>query len=233
MKKIDKVLEDNKLNLQKAEQNKLRQLEQDFVDDKVANMEAYIERRKEEITQELQEFADKREKPVKWDRDGNPVAWAVKTNPTVINNYFFKSICPLNSVEPMYNAEKLALVYEYYMYIIAEINDICGEYPSSLTTFCKLAGITMTTLRSYKNSEDYNMRIIAEKIYDQIGDENMTMGQLGMVKERTTLFKLRSQNEITEAQRPNVTINITDKIDKEQIKSKIDKYKKFITKKGM
>ena len=232
MRKINKVQDDSNLTIEKTNQNELRKLEQDFVDNKVANMESYIEKRKEEIVTELKKFAENRTRPVKWDRDGNPVDYAVKMNPLVINNYFFKSICPLNSLEPMYNAEKLALVFEYYMYIIAEINDILGEYPSSLTSFCKLAGITLNTLRSYRTSEDYNMRIIAEKIYDQIGDENITMGQLGMVNERSTLFKLRSQNEITEAQRPNVTINLTDKIDKKSIEDKIGKYKNLIAKKN-
>ena len=75
------------------------------------------------------------------------------------------------------------------------------------------------------------MRIIVDKIYDQIGDENLTMGQLGMAKERTTLFKLRSQNELTEAERPNVNINITEKVDTKVIEDRISKYSRLIDKK--
>ena len=138
MEKINKVLEGKNLTIRKQNQNDLRKLEQEFVDDKIMNMEGYIEERKNEIVQELQEFAESHTKPVKWDKDGEPIAYAVQIKPLVISNYFFKSICPLNSLEPMYNAEKLALVFDYYMYIVAEINDILGDYPSSLTTFCKV-----------------------------------------------------------------------------------------------
>ena len=131
----------------------------------------------------------------------------------------------------MYNAEKLGLVFDYYMYLISEVNDKIGNYPSSLTSFCKLAGITLNTLRSYRSSDDLNMRIIAEKIYDQVGDENITMSQMGITKERSTMFKLRSQNEITEAQRPTVSINFNEQINTEQIEDRIKKYQSLAAKK--
>lgn len=219
------------LIIQKENQNDLRQLEQDFVDTKIEQMQDYIEKQKSEITKQLVAFAENHTKATKWDKEGIPTEYGVMMKPVVINNYFFKSICPIGSIEPIYNAEKLSLVFDYYMYVLAEINDKLGDYPSSLTSFCKLAGITSNTLRNYRNSEDLNMRIIVDKIYDQIGDENLTMGQLGMTKERTTLFKLRSQNELTEAERPNVNINITEKVDTKVIEDRISKYSKLIDKK--
>ena len=221
----------NNIVIQKQNQNDLRKLEQDFVDAKVEQMQDYIEHRKIEITQELIEFGNNHKQPTKWNRDGEPIDYGVILKPLVINNYFFKSICPLNSVEPMYNAEKLSLVFDYYCYILAEINDKLGDYPSSLTSFCKLAGISSTTLRNYRASDDLNMRILVDKIYDQIGDENLTMGQLGIAKERTTLFKLRSQNELTEAERPSININISEKVDTKAIEDRISKYSKLIAKK--
>ena len=75
------------------------------------------------------------------------------------------------------------------------------------------------------------MRIIAEKIYDQVGDENITMSQMGITKERSTMFKLRSQNEITEAQRPTVSINFNEQINTEQIEDRIKKYQSLAAKK--
>lgn len=221
----------NNLIIKKENQNDLRNLEQDFVNSKIEEMQNYIEKRKQEIIEELTTFAKEHTKPIKWDKDGTPIEYGVILKPIVINNYFFKSICPIGSVEPMYNAEKLSLVFEYYMYLLAEINDKLGDYPSSLTSFCKIAGISSNTLRNYRASEDLNMRIIVEKIYDQIGDENITMGQMGITKERTTLFKLRSQNEITEAERPSVNINITEKVDTKIIEDRINKYSKLIDKK--
>lgn len=222
----------NNLEIEKQNQNDLRTLEQDFVDSKVEQMQEFLEKQKENIVNQLIEFKETHTEPIKYTINGEPVAYGVKLKPVVVNNYFFKSICPIGSVEPMYNAEKLSLVFDYYNYIIAEINDKLGDYPSSLTSFCKLAGITTNTLRQYKNSEDLNMRVIVDKIYDQIGDDNITMGQMGTVKERSTLFKLRSQNEITEAERPSVNINITEKVDTNAINDRINKYKKFLDKKN-
>lgn len=231
MKKSKKIESDN-LIIEKTNQNELRNLEQDFVDSKIEEMQDSIEKQKQILVDQMTEYADKNYVPCKWDRDGNAIEYQIRLKPLVINNYFFKSICPIGSVEPQYNAEKLSLVFDYYMELIAKINEIIGDYPSSLTTFCKLAGITLNTLRSYKNSDDLNMRIIVEKIYDQIGDENITLGQLGVVKERSTLFKLKSQNELTEAQRPNVNVNITEKIDTKLIEDRINKYKQFVEKKN-
>lgn len=219
-------------DIMKNNQNNLRELEQFYTENKVDNILSKLEERKQEIVEEMIEFASKNTVPCKWDKDGCPLEYKVKCNPLVINNYFFKSIVPLGSIEPMYNAEKLALVFDYYCFLLAETNEKIGNVPSSLTSFCKLAGITLSTLRSYKNSSDINMRIITEKIYDQIGDENITMSQMGIVRERSTLFKMKSENELVEKQQPTVHINIVEKPDMEQINNRINKYKIFANKKG-
>ena len=219
------------LELEKATQNELRDLEQFYTEGKVDTMLAAIDKKKEELIAEMVEYAEKRYKPCKWDKEGNPVDYKVDMNPLVINNYFFKSIIPIQSQEPQYNAEKLAMVFDYYCDILAEVNDKIGNFPSSLTSFCKLAGITSYTLKSYRNSSDLNMRIIAEKIYDQIGDENITMSQLGVVRERTTLFKMKAQNEFVEKEQPKVNINITEKPDMDRITERLSKYKMYAEKK--
>lgn len=213
-------------------QNKLRDLEQFYNENKVDTMLDTIQAKKQEICDEISQYASDNLKPCKWDKDGLPLEYKVNIKPIVINNYFFKSIVPLGNVEPIYNAEKLSMVFDYYCDILAEVNDKIGDFPSSLTSFCKLAGITLSTLRTYKNSPDLSMRVVVEKIYDQIGDVNISMSQLGIVKERTTLFKMKSENELVEKQQPIVNINITEKVDMEQINNRIDKYKVFATKKG-
>ena len=58
------------------------------------------------------------------------------------------------------------------------------------------------------------------------------MSQMGVVKERSTIFKMKSQNEIVEKAQPNININITEKPDMERIEERIGKYKKFAGKKG-
>ena len=220
------------LEIQVSNQNKLRDLEKMYVEDKIDTMFDNIEAKKQELVKEMIQYAEKHTKESKWDKDGNPLDYTVEINPLVINNYFFKSIVPITSQEPQYNGEKLGMVFDYYCEILAEVNDRIGNFPSSLTSFCKLAGITLQTLRNYRNSSDYGLRVVAEKIYDQIGDENITMSQMGVLRERSTIFKMKAQNEIVEKEQPKVSINITEKPDMERIEQRLNKYKMFASKKG-
>ena len=158
--------------------------------------------------------------------------YKIDYNPFVIENVFFKSIVPIGCQEPEYNAEKLALAYEFYCDILVEVNNNIGQYPASLTGFCHFAGITLNTLRLYKSSQDLNMRVIANKIYDQIGDTNITMSQLGIVRERSTIFKMKSQNEIVEKEQPKINVNIVEAPDMEKIAERINKYRNFADKKA-
>lgn len=223
---------EKKLEMQRKKQNDLREFEQMYIENKIDNMFENIEQKKEELVADMIQYAEEHKKPVKWNKDGIPIGEKIEINPLVINNYFFKSIVPITSQEPLYNGEKLGMVFDYYCEILAEINDRIGNFPSSLTSFCKLAGITMQTLRNYKNSSDYSLRVVAEKIYDQIGDENITMSQMGVVRERSTIFKMKAQNEIIEKEQPKVSINITEKPDMERIAERLSKYKEYATKKG-
>lgn len=225
-------LKQKNLEIQKENQNELRELEQFYVEGKVDTMLETIQEKKEELVKEMIKYHDNHLKECKWNKEGDPIAWKVNINPLVINNYFFKPICPITSQEPIYNAEKLGMVFDYYCEILAEVNDKIGDYPSSLTSFCKMAGITLNTLRNYRNSEDYNMRVIAEKIYDQIGDENVTMSQMGVVRERSTIFKMKAQNEMIEKAQPQVKVNVNAEIDMDKINERLDKYKRFANKKN-
>ena len=220
------------LEIQKKNQNELRKLEQFYVEGKVDTMLQEVEEKKQELVEDMKKYAEKHTRPSKFDKDGNPIAYKIDINPLIITNYFFKSIVPIQSQEPEYNAEKLGMVFDYYCDILAEVNDKIGYFPSSLVSFCKLAGITANTLRAYKNSNDYNMRIIAQKIYDQIGDENLTFSQMGITRERSTIFKLKSQNEMVEKEQPKVNINITEQPNMEKIRARLEKYNVFTDKKG-
>ena len=220
------------LEIQKKNQTDLRELEEFYTTNTVSTMLDKIEDQKAIITNDIANFAQTNRMPVEWNSDGDVVRWEQKPiNPLVINNYFFKSIVPITSQEPVYNAEKLGMVFDYYCHILAEVNDRIGYFPSSLTSFCKLAGITLNTLRNYKTSQDYSMRVVVEKIYDQVGDENITMSQMGIVKERSTIFKMKSENELVEKQQPKINVNITERPDMEKIANRLNEYKRFASKK--
>lgn len=220
------------LETRKKKQDKARELEKFYTEGKVEDILSNLEKRKQELIEEMVAYAKEHKIECKWSRNGDPIAWKVDYNPFVIENVFFKSIVPIGCQEPEYNAEKLSLAYDFYCELLVEVNNNIGQYPASLTSFCHFAGITLNTLRIYRNSPDLAMRTIAEKIYDQIGDANMTMSQLGIVKERSTMFKLKSQNEIVEKEQPKVNINIVEAPDMEKIEEKINKYKKFVDKKA-
>ena len=225
-------LKDYNLEVKKENQNELRKLEEFYTTGKLEDTLTTINERKDILIKDMQEYAKNHKFVSKWDRDGNPVDFGVKINPVIISNYFFKPITPISCQEPIYNAEKLGMVYDYYCEILANVNDIIGEYPSSLSNFCRFAGLSLSTLRRYKDSDDLNMRVIVNKIYDQIGDENITMSQLGYVKERSTMFKMKSENEMVEKQQPKVSINIVEKPDMEKIEARINKYRQFANKKN-
>lgn len=210
--------------------NDLKELEQSYIDNEIAKLPSYVEKQKEIITNEIIKYVDEHQEPI-LNQFGTVVGTRTKLSPLVITNYFFKPITNLTCVEPIYSAEQLGIVFDYYCFIIAKINDEIGYFPSSLTSFCKLAGITLNSLRNLRNSVDYNMRVVVEKIYDQVGDENITMSQMGMVKERTTMFKMKSQNELVEKEQPKVNIHITEKPDFDQIQERLNKYKQFARKK--
>ena len=230
---IMKKIKENNLEIQKENQNNLRELEQFYVEGKVDNMLTTIQQRKEELVTDMINYAQDHKEAVKWDKDGCPLAYAVQINPIVITNYFFKPIIPISSQEPIYNAEKLGMVFDYYCELLYEVNDKIGNFPSSLTLFCKFAGITLNTLRRWKSSEDYSMRVVVEKIYDQIGDENITMSQMGVVREKSTIFKMKAQNEITEKVQPNVNISVKAiDVDFDKINERIANYSNFTKKKG-
>ena len=220
------------LEIQTNNQNELRKLEKFYNTNEIDTLFKDVEEKKQELVEKMIQYAKDHEKECKWTKDGDPIDWKVEINPLVINNYFFKSIVPIGSQEPVYNAEKLSMVFDYYCDILAEVNDKIGNFPSSLTSFCKMAGITLSTLRSYKNSQDYSMRVIAEKIYDQIGDENITMSQMGIAREKTTIFKMKAQNEMVEKAQPNVNISVkTVDVDLDRINERLEKYKNYATKK--
>jgi len=224
---------EKKQEMQLKNQQDIRELEQFYTNGEVEHLLQTIETRKNDLVEKMMEYAERNTKPVKFDKEGNPLDYKVQMNPVVVSNYFFKPITPLTNQEPIYNAEKLGMVFDYYCELLAEVNDKIGNFPSSLSLFCKFAGITTTTLRNYKNSADYNMRVVAEKIYDQVGDENLTMSQMGVLRERSTIFKLKVQNEMVEKVQPtiNLNANIID-VDMDKINERLEKYKNYATKKG-
>lgn len=224
-------IKDKNIEINRKNKMEVRELEEFYVNGTITDLLPKLNEEKDKLVNKMVEYAKENQKPCKWDKEGNVIKTETEIKPIVINHYFFKSIVPLGSKIPMYSAEQLSMAFDYYMDIVANINEHIGNYPTSLTTFCKFLGISLTTLRTYRNSEDIDMRNIVEKIYDQIGEENITMSQMGIVRERSTIFKLKTQNELTETATPNVNITYKATINKNELEDRLGKYKNLMNKK--
>lgn len=223
------IKSDNKLIQAKNKQN-LAQLEQFYVNSTLDNIDEVINERKNEIVGKLVEYKEKYTK-FTTDKKGNPIQM-LDMKPYLISSYFFKSINPIGNIEPEYSPEKLAIVFDLYMYLVEQVNaELCDFVPTK-THFCKFAGITTSTLSNYKNSPLIQMRTIVEKIYDECFDSSLTMAQRGRLNERSTIFRAKSELEVTEKEQPrvNITANIVDLKD---INERLAQIQAFNIKKNM
>lgn len=155
----------------------------------------------------------------------------VEVNPNIITNTFFKPIVPLTT-QIIYNGEQLSMLYEYYNDLILKINDKLGAFPSSLSLFCRFIGLTIEDFKRLKENGDEITQLVVKKIIDDVDESNLSMAQAGNLKERTTLFRLKAQNEMVEKVAPKVNVNVKTNIDDERIKGNILDYQEFLRKKG-
>lgn len=192
--------------------------------DNLLNFDAILEENKKK----MQLYVSNHTKNVYF--KGEVVDTYVEVNPIIITNTFFKPIVPFNT-NPTYNSKDLSDIYTYYQELLTIINDEIGAFPSSLTLFCRFIGVTLESFKDLRNSEDENMRIVVQKIIDDVDEANISMAQTGTAKERTTLFKLKAQNEMVEKTTPKVNVSIKANIDDNRIKGNILEYQEFLGKK--
>lgn len=166
---------------------------------------------------------------IKFDKNNNAEA-SIDYNPIVLTEKYFKPIFDDFSFVPEYNAQELSVLYKYYNEMLTKVNDIIGFFPSSLSLFCNFICVPMNRFKELRNSQDTLLANVVNRIFDSIEENNMTLSQLGMAKEQTTLFKLKSQNEVVEKTSPNVNISIKKTIDTSKIQKNIDEYSDFLEK---
>lgn len=205
--------------IRKENKEQLRELEKMYVNGVIDNLDKIVAKRKEELVEEIKKFYIENEDK------------AALYSPYVISSYFFKSINPMASQEPKYTAEKLAIVWELYQEILTEVNMKIGELLPSLSNFCKFAGITLRTFKGYKNSPDEGLRILVEKINDECFDTQVTMAQKGLIKERSTVYRMKSEQERVEKETPAIHIH-QDTVDMGSIVSRLQEIKQFNYKKS-
>jgi len=194
----------------------------------LGGLEKAVEEKRKEIEDKLIKFFDEN-KSKKYNKDG--VAYDVpNTNPIVIQKYFFQSINPLVNVEPKYSAEKLGIVWQLYEEMVGKISAKIGVIVPSLSNFCNFAGIRLSTFKQYKQSVDEDMRIVVEKIEDGCFDSNLTLAQLGYIKERSTVYRMKSEQERVEKEMPAIHIH-NEGVDLGDINRRLQELKGFKEKK--
>lgn len=215
---------DNAIIRTQNKQN-LRQLENMYINNTIDNLKELTEERRKELTDKLIEYQEKM-KITKYNKDGNAYE-VLNVKPIIIQRYFFKSINPIGNREPNYNAEKLAIVWDLYNEIVLQVNAKIGDFTPTLTSFCTFAGITLSTFKSWKNSVDEDMRIIVEKINDVCFDTNVTMAQKGELKERSTIYRMKAEQERVEKEQPQIHIHNEGTIDFEAMNKRLEELQGF------
>ena len=197
--------------------NDLRTLESMYVNSKIDNLEEVVEEKKNELAAKLIEYKIKVQDGT---FDGSNL------NPLVIQSYFFKSITPIQSREPEYNAEKLGIVFELYSEIITEVNIELGEFLPTISGFCTFAGITTATYKNYRKSSDIDMRTVCEKISDYCFDSNISLAQKGKLSEKSTIYRMKVEQDKSEKSEPQIHIHAND-LDLGMVKDRLKELEDF------
>ena len=165
----------------------------------------------------------------KFDKYGNGTDY-YDTNPIVISEKVFKKVDKDTKGIILYSVEQLEELYELYRELVLAVNEYAGIFPTSLTTFCKLIGVTIDVLKQYKDTADIEMKKTIDMIYEEINDDNLFLSQLGQTNEKSTIFKLKSQNEMTEKRQPNVNISLKGVINQTKYDKTLEKYSHLLLK---
>ncbi|MEG1506034.1 MAG: hypothetical protein RR478_00900 [Bacilli bacterium] len=209
--------------------NDVRVLENFYINSQIDNLEEIVQAKKEELVYKISKFNEDMEKTI-IDKNGEEKTIKKRLNPLIINNYFFKSINPLISKEPLYTAEKLGIVWELYSYLIARVNEEYEDIIPTVTNFSKFAGISLATLKSYKRSNDLDMRVVLEKIEDSCFDTNVTFAQTNKLSTRATMYRMEIEQDKVKKDNPQIHIH-TENVDLKGINTRLKELMDFTHKK--
>lgn len=200
-----------------------------YINSKIDNLDELIKDRKEELVGSLVSYKENMTKTV-YTTKGNSFK-VPNINPIIIQNYFFKSINPIANREPMYNAEKLAIVFQLYVEIVGEVNQKIGNFIPNISSFCLFAGLTTSTFKGYSRSTDEDLRIIYEKINDYCFNSNVTLAQTGELSEKSTIYRMKIEQNKSERGEAQIHIH-TDGLNMGMIQDRLKELQEFNDKKS-
>ena len=113
------------------------------------------------------------------------------------------------------------------MYLIEQVNINVGVIQPTISHFCKFAGISVGTFKSYKIRGTYEMQILINKICDETFDSNVTLAQNKIFSNRSTELRVKVENEVQEKPQIHVNVNVNEEVDLDQIASRLNEISKF------
>lgn len=207
--------------------NKIIDLENFYVNGQLENLEQLVDMKKNELVKKLTDYEEMMTVNT-YNEYGEIVdSYKKETNPYLISTYFFKSLNPLTNIEPDYSAEKLAIVWNLYMYLIEQVNINIGQIQPTISHFCKFAGISVSKFKSYKMRGSLEMQTLMNKISDETFDSNVFLAQNGRLSNRSTELRVKVENEVQEKPQVKVNVNVNKEVDLNQIASRINELNNF------
>ena len=193
---------------EKEDKFEVKTLEKMFVDGKIENLDVLIAEKTKQFQKDLEDVKSRLYIQTT-DKKGNEIIVEDKKlkNPLILNNYFLKSINPYKNVQPEYTAESLSMVFDLYCDILTEVNANIGTMSPSISSFCKFAGISTVTFKDYKSNPEEDMRNVVDMIEDYCYDTSVAMSQNGYLKERATVYRMKSEQEKMEKEQQKVVIH--------------------------
>ena len=71
------------------------------------------------------------------------------------------------------------------------------------------------------------MMNLCEKIYDECFNGNVSLAQTGQLREKSTITRMKIENQVIEKPQPNVNVNVSAKVDLDEINKRLEEIKKF------
>lgn len=207
--------------------NELINLEQFYVNGKLENLEQLVEMKKKELVKKLEDYQEIMKQPI-YNDNGELIDTVQKAyNPYLVSTYFFKTINPLTNIEPEYSSEKLAIVWNLYMYLIEQVNINIGVLQPTISHFCRFAGISVSKFKTWKNRGTLEMQTLLNKISDETFNGNVALAQNRMLSDRSTALRVKVENEVQEKPQVHVNVNVNEDIDLDSIASRLHELSNF------
>lgn len=120
---------------------------------------------------------------------------------------------------PLYSAEELSMIFDYYRDFISEINKVTRYIPSK-KNFCGFAKMSSSTYDSYLVNGDAQKMEVMKMIDDYITDISLTLAQQREIDNVTTIYRSKAEHGMVEATAPIVIKREVD-INLEEIKEQV------------